>query len=113
MLTDELRYKLLKLLQENPGMSQRDVARELGLSLGRVNFCLRALVERGFVKTASFKNSQNKSAYLYLLTPSGIQHKARVTSRFLKYKMTEYETLHAEIEQLRRDAREGREKRRP
>jgi EPS-associated MarR family transcriptional regulator len=105
MLTDEVRYKLLKLLNENPGMSQRDVARELGLSLGRVNYCLRALIEKGFVKTASFKNSQNKSAYLYLLTPSGIQHKARVTTRFLQWKLREYEQLRAEIESLRSDAR--------
>jgi EPS-associated MarR family transcriptional regulator len=108
MLTDEVKYKLLKLLKDNPGMSQRAVARELGLSLGRVNYCLRALIERGFVKTASFKNSQNKSAYLYLLTPSGIQHKTRVTARFLQWKLREYEQLRVEIESLRNEAADAR-----
>jgi EPS-associated MarR family transcriptional regulator len=104
MLTDEVRYKLLKLLEANPGMSQRDVARELGISLGKVNFCLNALIERGLVKAANFKNSQNKSAYMYLLTRRGIQEKSRVTARFLQLKITEFEMLHAEIEQIRREA---------
>ena len=111
MLTDEVRYKLLRLLEEQPGLSQRDVARELDVSLGKVNFCLNALIGRGLVKASRFKNSQNKAAYMYLLTPSGIREKARVTARFLKVKMMEFETLHAEIEQIRREAM-GREKRR-
>jgi EPS-associated MarR family transcriptional regulator len=104
MLTDEVRYKLLRLIEENPGMSQRDAARALNVSLGKVNFCLNALISRGLVKASNFKNSQNKSAYMYLLTRRGFQEKARVTTRFLKLKVLEYEALHAEIEQIRRDA---------
>lgn len=105
MLTDEVRYKLFRLLEDNPEMSQRDVARELDVSVGKVNFCLKALIERGFVKASRFKNSQNKVGYMYLLTPSGIQHKARVTARFLRWKLEQYEELRTEIERLRVDAR--------
>jgi EPS-associated MarR family transcriptional regulator len=105
MLTDEVRYKLLRLIETKPEMSQRDVARELGVSLGKVNFCLNALIERGLVKASRFKNSQNKAAYIYLLTPSGMQDKARVTARFLRWKLREYETLRAEIERIRVEAR--------
>jgi EPS-associated MarR family transcriptional regulator len=110
MLTDEMRYKLMRLLQAHPEMSQRDVARELGVSLGRVNFCLRALVERGWIKVSNFKNSHNKAAYLYLMTPRGIEEKASLTVRFLQRKTEEYEALRAEIKQMRREA-EGRETR--
>lgn len=105
MLSDEVRYKLFRLFEENPEMSQRDVARELGISVGKVNFCVKALIESGFVKAARFKNSQNKVGYMYLLTPSGIQHKARLTARFLRYKLEQYADLRAEIERLRSDAR--------
>ena len=104
MLHDEVRYKLLTLLKPNPALSQREVARELGISLGKVNYCLRALVERGWIKAANFKNSRNKSAYMYLLTPRGIEEKFRVTFKFLRIKLREYETLRDEIEQIRRDA---------
>src|SRR4051812_5511674 len=105
MLSDEVRYKLFRLFEENPEMSQRDVARELGMSVGKVNFCVKALIESGFVKAARFKNSQNKVGYMYLLTPTGIQHKARLTARFLRYKLEQYEVLRGEIERLRSDAR--------
>jgi len=104
MLSEEVRYKLLKLLEPNPRLSQREVAKELGISLGKVNYCLRALVDRGWIKAANFKKSNNKTAYMYLLTPRGIEEKARVTTRFLQTKMREYEALRAEIEQLRVDA---------
>jgi EPS-associated MarR family transcriptional regulator len=104
MLTDEVRYKLLKLLEPNPHLSQREVARELGISLGKVNYCLRALVDKGWLKAANFKNSRNKSAYTYLLTPRGIEEKARVTSRFLQLKLREYEALKDEIEKIRDEA---------
>lgn len=107
MIPDEMRYKLMRLLEASPEMSQRDVARELGISVGKVNYCLRALIRKGWVKAANFKNSQNRTAYMYLLTPRGIEEKARVTMRFLQAKMREYETLRAEIEQIRREA-EGR-----
>jgi len=104
MISDEVRYKLLKLLGPNPHLSQREVARELGISLGKVNYCLRALVNRGWVKASNFKNSRNKTAYMYLLTPSGIEAKARLTTRFLQRKVREYEALRTEIEQLRSEA---------
>ena len=104
MLTEEVRYKLLKLLEPNPQLSQREVAKELGISLGKVNYCLQALVDKGWIKAANFKNSNNKTAYMYLLTPRGIEEKARVTSRFLQSKVQEYEALRKEIEQLRREA---------
>ena len=104
VLTDELRYKLMRLLQANPGMSQRDTARHLGISLGKANYCLRALVRAGLVKASRFKNSRNKAAYMYLLTPRGIEAKAGVTLRFLHLRLQEYEELRTEIEQIRRDA---------
>lgn len=104
MLTEEVHYRLLRLLEPNPHLSQREVAKELGISLGKVNYCLRALVEKGWIKAANFKNSRNKAAYMYLLTPRGFEEKARVTARFLQRKVCEYETLRTEIEQLRHEA---------
>lgn len=86
-------------------MSQRDIARELGVSLGKVNYCLRALIGKGWIKATNFTNSQNKAAYMYLLTPRGIEQKATLTVRFLQLKMREYEALRAEIKQMRREAR--------
>lgn len=103
MLTDEYRYKVLKLLAENPHLSQRELARELGISLGKVNYCVQALIEKGMVKASNFKNSQNKPAYAYLLTPKGMEDKAKVTARFLNRKLAEYEALQAEIELLRKE----------
>jgi EPS-associated MarR family transcriptional regulator len=104
MLSEEVRYKLLKLLEPNPQLSQREVAKELGISLGKVNYCLKALVDKGWIKAANFKNSANKTAYMYLLTPRGFEEKSRVTARFLQIKVREYEALRAEIEQLRDEA---------
>lgn len=103
MLTDEYRYRILKILENNPGASQRDIARALGVSLGRVNYCLQALIEKGLVKANNFRNNANKSAYLYLLTPKGIDEKARVTLRFLKLKLDEYQAIKAEVEELRQE----------
>jgi EPS-associated MarR family transcriptional regulator len=103
MLTDEMRYKLMRLLEANPRMSQRDVARELVISVGKVNYSLQALMRKGWIKATNFKNSRNKAAYMYLLTPRGIDEKARLTMRFLKMKLREYDELRAEIEQIRRD----------
>ena len=104
MLTDEYRYKILKILEANPEISQRDMARELDISLGRVNFCLKALIEVGLLKAANFRNSSNKIAYMYLLTPTGIEEKSAITTRFLKLKLQEHANLQAEIEELRKDA---------
>lgn len=103
MLTDEYRYKILRLLEADPQLSQRDLAHQLGISLGKVNYCLRALIEKGWVKAANFRRSSNKVAYAYLLTPRGIEEKARVTAQFLMRKVAEYEALEKEIENLRRE----------
>ena len=104
MLTDEYRYKLFQLLEANPQISQRELARELGISLGRVNYCLSALMEKGFVKARNFKNNNHKRAYMYYLTPRGFQEKAQVTVRFFRQKVAEYEALRSELQQLRREA---------
>ncbi len=104
MLTDEYRYKILKILEANPEISQRDLARELDISLGRANFCLKALIKVGLLKATNFRNSHNKLAYMYLLTPKGLEEKSVITARFLKLKMSEHAALQAEIEELRKDA---------
>ena len=102
---------LLRLIEVRSGLSQRDFARELGTSLGKVNYCLKALIDKGFVKVRNFHNSRKKLAYAYLLTPRGIDRKATITVQFLKRKMAEYETLRAEIEQLQREVGEIGERR--
>jgi EPS-associated MarR family transcriptional regulator len=104
MLDETTHYGLLKTLEENPGLSQRDLAKRLGVSLGKINFCLNALVDKGSLKIKNFRNNENKLAYVYLLTPSGVEEKARVTVGFLKHKMQEYEQLRKEIEELKREA---------
>src|SRR5215831_20500010 len=103
MLTDEMRYKLMRALESNPELSQRDLARELGVSLGQVNHCLRVLIRTGLVKARNFSNSKNKAAYTYLLTPRGIEEKAEVTYQFLRSKIEEYERLRSEIKMIRRE----------
>jgi EPS-associated MarR family transcriptional regulator len=107
MLTDEVRYRLLRLLAPNPELSQREVARELGISLGKVNYCLQALAAKGWIKAANFKNSRNKRAYMYLLTPRGIEEKARLTGEFLRYKLKEHQALTAEIDQIRAEVEDN------
>ena len=104
MLSDEYRYKLLKYLEANPEVSQRELAGELGISLGRVNFCIQALIEKGLVKANNFRNSKNKKGYAYFLTPRGIEDKARITVQFLKIKIAEHEALKKEIKDLREEA---------
>jgi EPS-associated MarR family transcriptional regulator len=105
-LSDELRYRLLNHLAEHPDASQRDVARELGISVGKVNYCVNALIRKGLLKVRNFKNSHNKSAYLYILTPKGIEEKINVTYQWLRLKMAEYDTLKDEIERLTVEVRE-------
>lgn len=103
MLTDEYRAKILKKLEEDPRISQRDLARELGISLGKANYCLQALMEKGLIKANNFKNSRNKKAYMYLLTRQGMTEKARATVRFLDRKVAEYVALRREIAVLKRE----------
>jgi EPS-associated MarR family transcriptional regulator len=107
-LPDETRYRLLKYLEANPDASQRALAREMGVSLGKINYCIRALLDRGWIKVQNVKNSDNKLAYKYLLTPTGIEQKARITVRFLKKRLEEYETLEQEIASLREEVKELR-----
>lgn len=104
MFDDTTSYSLLKTLEENPGLSQRDLARRLGISLGKVNFCLKALIEKGCLKVANFRNNENKLAYAYLLTPNGVEQKTRMTVEFLQIKTREYERLRMEIEELKCEA---------
>lgn len=105
MLTDEYRYKILKLVDAKPEISQRELAAELGISLGKANFCLKALIEVGLLKATNFRNSKNKLAYMYLLTPTGIEEKTKITLRFLKNKMQEYESLKLEIDILNQEVK--------
>ena len=103
MLNEELRYKLLRLLAEEPQISQRDLACRLGISVGKANYCLSALVEKGLVKINNFRKANNKLVYVYLLTPSGIEAKTQITVSFLQRKMTEYGALQEEIKALRQE----------
>lgn len=100
---DETFLGLLRLLAANQQLSQREVASSLGVSLGKANYCLRALIARGLVKAENYRKSSNKLAYLYLLTPAGAVAKADLTRRFLARKVKEYEALRLEIERLQRE----------
>ena len=104
---DELRLRFLRLLEAHPEMSQRGIARELGVSLGGVNYALKALIARGFLKTGNFGRSENKAAYLYLLTPEGIAQKSALAATFLSRKLEEYEALKREIKSLKREVNIG------
>ena len=101
---DENYLKVLRLLESDPSLSQRELAEALGVSLGKTNYCVRALLDKGLIKMQNFRNSQNKLGYAYLLTPAGIAAKADLTASFLKIKLREYEALRREIEELRREA---------
>ncbi|AOP35973.1 MarR family EPS-associated transcriptional regulator [Leptospira tipperaryensis] len=105
-MDDALRHKLLRILEENPEVNQREISEILGISLGKVNYCLKALMDKGWVKARNFKNSKNKLAYAYFLTPMGIEEKARITVRYLKVKMQEYEQIQKEIEELKKEVEE-------
>ncbi len=103
MIPEDIRFRLLRLLEAEPNLSQRQIAAELGLSLGRANYLLRALIEKGQVKASNFRISRNKLAYAYLLTPSGLEEKARLASGFLQRKLAEHAALQAEIQTLQRE----------
>ena len=93
----------LKLLQDKPGMTQRAMAHEVGLNVASINYCLKALAEKGWIKMGNFSKNPNKLSYAYLLTPTGMAEKAALTRRFLQRKMAEYDKLREEIEALQRD----------
>jgi len=99
--SEETHLRVLRLLEANPELSQRELAEALGVSLGKTNYCLKALLERGLIKIQNFRNSQNKAAYAYYLTPEGISKKTVLTAGFLKRKLAEYASLKKEIELLK------------
>lgn len=102
-MNDETTYKLFKAIEEHPASSQRRLAADLEISLGKLNYCLKALLDKGLVKAENFIESNNKRSYLYKITPTGLSEKAAVTLRFLKHKMTEYEKLKHEIHALKEE----------
>jgi EPS-associated MarR family transcriptional regulator len=103
-IQEEARFQILRLLHENPELTQRELGERLGVSLGAVNYCLKALIERGLVKASNFSKSSNKLGYAYVLTPAGMAEKTMLTGRFLARKKAEYEALRAEIDALSREA---------
>ena len=103
-LESEEALSVLREIEADPEMTQRALSLRLGLSLGKINFLVKALIEKGLIKAENFKNSKNKSAYLYTLTPRGLEEKTRATYHFLKRKIEEYENLEVEIKQLKKEA---------
>ncbi len=100
-LQEDTYFRVLRMLQDNPDMTQREIAEKLGISTSGLNYCLKALIDKGWIKVQNFSQSKNKFGYIYVLTPQGIAEKALLASRFLKRKMTEYEQLQSEIEALK------------
>lgn len=103
-MQEDTHFKIMRVLQDNPDLTQRELADQLGMSVGGVNYCLKALMDKGFVKMGNFQKSKNKFKYVYLLTPQGIAEKVALTSRFLHRKMAEYDALKLEIEMLQSEA---------
>lgn len=100
-IQEDTHFRIMRILQDNPDLTQRELADKLGMSVGGLNYCLNALIDKGFVKMGNFHKSKNKFKYVYLLTPQGIAEKVALTSRFLKRKMEEYEALKVEIDALK------------
>ena len=101
MPNQQSKYQLLKSLEQDSNLTQRQLSKELGISLGKVNYCLKSLIQKGFVKINNFKNSNHKLQYSYLLTPKGIEEKTKLTIEFLKVKTEEYEALKEEVEKIK------------
>ena len=102
-IQEDTYFRVMRILQENPDLTQRELAEKLGVSVGGLNYCLKALMDKGWVKMQNFQNSKNKFKYVYLLTPQGIAERVALTSRFLDRKMQEYEALQAEINALQKE----------
>ena len=102
----DIRLDLLRILESNPEYTQRELSQEMGVSLGKVNYCMKKLTEKGLIKLTNFSRSSNKFGYAYLLTPSGIEERSRLTFSFLKRKVTEYEILKKEINDLKLESEE-------
>ena len=109
MKQDQQYLQILKIVEENPGLSQRQLAARMGVSLGKVNYCLRALLAKGLVNFEKFRQSSNKRQYVYLLTPAGLEEKTRIILSFIRRKEAEYEAIRREIAALRRELPEPRE----
>jgi EPS-associated MarR family transcriptional regulator len=107
-MDDSTSYKIYRLINDNPEISQRELARRLGVSLGKANYCLQGLMGKGMIKASRFCTNKNKQAYMYLLTPKGIEDKALVTLRYLRRRMKEYDEIKKEIVQIKEEI--GREK---
>jgi EPS-associated MarR family transcriptional regulator len=99
-LQEDTSFRVMRILEENPDLTQRELAEQLGMSIGGLNYCMKALIEKGYVKIENFHNSKNKFKYVYVLTPSGISQKIALTGRFLQRKLIEYESLKNEIATL-------------
>ena len=100
----DIHLDLLRKLEVNPEYTQRELSQEMGASLGKVNYCMKKLIEKGWIKLTNFSHNPNKVGYIYLLTPKGIEQKTRLTFAFLKIKLEEYEILKGEISKLKQDA---------
>lgn len=100
-IQEDTHFRIMRILQETPDLTQRELAEKLGMSVGGLNYCLNALIDKGLVKMQSFRQSKNKFGYVYLLTPKGISEKITLTGKFLERKQAEYEALKAEIESLK------------
>ena len=106
MNNQDIRLDLLRKLESNPEYTQRELSREMGVSLGKVNYCMKKLTEKGLIKLSNFTHNPNKMGYAYLLTPSGVEEKTRLTFSFLKRKIVEYEVLKIEINELQLESEE-------
>ena len=104
-LQEDTNFRVLRMLQDNPDMTQREIAQKLGVSTSGLNYCLNALIDKGYLKVQNFSQSKIKFGYVYVLTPQGIAEKAQLTGKFLRRKMDEYEALRAEIESLHAEAK--------
>lgn len=108
-LQEDTHYRVLRLLEANPDLTQREIAKELGLSTGGINYCLRALIDKGWVKVQNFSESKNKFGYIYVLTSVGIAQKIAITAKFLQRKIREYEDLRNEIDKLTKEIQNSNE----
>ena len=106
-LQEDTYFRVLRMLQDNPDMTQREIAEKLGISTSGLNYCLKALIDKGWVKMQNFSQSKNKFGYIYVLTPQGLSEKIALTSRFLKRKMQEHDALKVEIETLKSEVDEN------
>ena len=104
-MKDEIAYNIFKLIEAEPHLSQREIAQRMGVSLGKTNYCLKALIDKGYIKFQNFYKNKKKSAYIYYLTPQGIEEKSQVTYRFLQRKLDEYKNIKIEIENLKNEVK--------